>query len=123
MTKLLRLVAVCLVLQGCALTDAELDVRHDATKVSQGPLSEVDAKMFVLNDFQDARTDTARVGYKKNGFGQNMGDIATLKPVPQVIADAVDAALVANGHTIGNAGVAVDGVVNQFWVDLDVNFQ
>ena len=120
--RLLVVAGVGLVMQGCALTDATLDVGADATVVGQGPLSEAEAVSFVINDFDDAREDQLRVGYKKNGFGQNMGDITTAQPVTMIVADAIGAAAVANGHTLGESGVAIDGVVNEFWVETDINF-
>ena len=120
--KLLMIAGIGLAMQGCALTDATLDVGADATIVGQGPLSEAEPLQFVINDFEDAREDQVRVGYKKNGFGQNMGDITTAQPVAVIIADAISAAAVANGHTVGETGITVDGVVNKFWIETDINF-
>jgi uncharacterized lipoprotein YajG len=120
--KLLIIAGIGLVLQGCALTDATLDVGADATAVNQGPLSEAGALSFVVNEFEDAREDKERVGYKKNGFGQNMGDITTAQPVATIVSDAISAAALANGHRLGESGIAVDGVVSEFWVETDINF-
>ena len=120
--KFLIIVGLGLALQGCALTDAELDVGPDMEAINQGPISDATPRVFKVNDFEDARDDKERVGYKKNGFGQNMGDIDTDEPVPVIVADAISAAAVANGHTIGEGGVAIDGVVNRFWIETDINF-
>lgn len=120
--KFLILVGLGLALQGCALTDAELDVGPDMEAINQGPISDATPRVFSVNDFEDARDDKERVGYKKNGFGQNMGDIGTDEPVPVIVADAISAAAVANGHTIGEGGIAIDGVVNRFWIETDINF-
>ena len=123
MLKKISVIAVCgFALQGCALTDAELDVGPDMEAVSQGPLSEPGPKTFVMGEFKDAREDTERVGYKKNDFGQNMGDIDTDDPVPAVIIEALEAAAVKNGHSIGDSGISVEGVVNKFWLETDINF-
>jgi uncharacterized lipoprotein YajG len=120
--KFLIIVGLGLALQGCALTDAELDVGPDMEAINQGPISDATPLVFKVNDFEDARDDRERVGYKKNGFGQNMGDIDADEPVPVIVADAISAAAVANGHTIGEGGVAIDGVVNRFWIETDINF-
>ena len=120
--KFLIIVGLGLALQGCALTDAELDVGPDMEAINQGPISDATPRVFKVNDFEDARDDKERVGYKKNGFGQNMGDIDTDEPVPVIVADAISAAAVANGHTIGDGGIAIDGVVNRFWIETDINF-
>jgi uncharacterized lipoprotein YajG len=120
--KFLTIAGLGLVLQGCALTDAELDVGPEMEAINQGPLSEATPLVFDVNDFEDARDDKERVGYKKNGFGQNMGDIDTAEPVTVIVADAISAAVVANGHTVGDGGIAIDGVVNRFWIETDINF-
>ena len=120
--KLLIVAGLGLALQGCALTDAELDVGPEMEAINQGPLSEATPRVFTVNAFEDAREDKERVGYKKNGFGQNMGDIDTAAPVPVTVADAVSSAVVANGHTLGDGSIAIDGVVNRFWMETDINF-
>lgn len=120
--KFLIIAGLALALQGCALTDAELDVGPEMEAINQGPMSDASPRVFVVNAFEDAREDKERVGYKKNGFGQNMGDIGTAEPVPVIVADAISAAVVANGHTLGDGGIAIDGVVNRFWMETDINF-
>lgn len=122
MKRLLLLAALVLGLQGCALTDAELDVSHDPAKVNQGPISDSEPRVIMVAGLADAREDQARIGYKKNGFGQNTADITTQKPVTEIIQQALDHAIVSNGHTIGPGGIVVSGKVNQFWMDVDVNF-
>ncbi len=120
--KLLVIAGAGLLLQGCALTDAELDVGPEMEAIDQGPLSEPESRVFMVNAFEDAREDTERVGYKKNGFGQDMGDIDTDEPVTIIIADAIKNAAIANGHTEGEGGLAIDGIVNRFWIETDINF-
>jgi uncharacterized lipoprotein YajG len=120
--KFLTVAGLALALQGCALTDAELDVGPEMEAINQGPLSDATPRVFAVNAFEDAREDKERVGYKKNGFGQNMGDIDTAEPVPVTVANAISAAVVANGHTLGDGNIAIDGVVNRFWMETDINF-
>ena len=71
---------------------------------------------------EDLRPDQERIGYKKNGFGQNTADITTDEPVTQIIANAITSALTANGHQLAADDVAIEGSVSQFWVDSDMNF-
>lgn len=120
--KLLVIASAGLMMQGCALTDAELEVGPEMEAIDQGPLSEPESRIFTVNSFEDAREDTERVGYKKNGFGQDMGDIGTAEPVTVILADAVTAAAIANGHMEGEGGIAIDGVINHFWIETDINF-
>lgn len=122
MKRLLILAAILFGLQGCALTDAELDISHDPNVVNEGPISEAESRVVMVTGLEDAREDKARIGYKKNGFGQNTADITTLEPVTDIIQQAFDHAIVSNGHTIGPDGILVSGKVNQFWMDVDINF-
>lgn len=122
MKKLLILAAITLALQGCALTDAELDVGHDPNVVNEGPISDAESRVFMVTGLEDAREDQVRIGYKKNGFGQNTADITTQRPVTDIIQQALDHAIVSNGHSLGSDGILISGKVNQFWIDVDVNF-
>lgn len=122
MKRILALAAIATLAQGCALTDAALEVDPAALEYSTGPLSEANSTAILVEAIDDARDDTMRVGYKKNGFGQNMGDIATARPVTELIQEALAKGLEKNGHTIAGGDVQVTGVLNRFWVDFDVNF-
>jgi uncharacterized lipoprotein YajG len=107
----------------CAFTQADLDVRLDPATARRGPLSEARALQLEFADFSDTRIDRERIGYKKNGFGQNTADIQTLKPVTEVVREAVQATFEANGHAVAKGGaLRVDGEVTQFWFDTQMNF-
>lgn len=122
LARIFAVIGVSFLLHGCALTDAALEVGPDATLIGPGPLSEVGEMRFSMGEVQDEREDKERVGYKKNGFGQNMGSITTAKPVPVVVGDAIEAAMAANGHTRGEGDVSINGAVNSFWMETDINF-
>jgi uncharacterized lipoprotein YajG len=122
MRSLLLILALGFVTQGCALTDATLEAGPAAELVSAGPLSEARSRQFAIAALEDVRPDQERIGYKKNGFGQNTADITTDEPVTQIVADAITSALTANGHQIATNDIAIEGNVSQFWVDSDMNF-
>jgi YajG family uncharacterized lipoprotein len=64
-----------------------------------------------------------RIGWKKNGFGQNTADVVTKLPVEQIVESAVAKALTDTNHTVGdNGAIQVIGTVDRFWFDFDVNF-
>jgi uncharacterized lipoprotein YajG len=108
-------------LHGCALTDATLDVGLDSSPIGRGPLSEIEEISFSLGDLADKREDTERVGYKKDGFGQSKGSINSARPVTTVVRDVIEAAVVANGHNLGDSGVSVSGAVDAFWLETDTS--
>lgn len=118
-------IAICavLLLQACAFTDATLDVHHSKDANFNGPLSEVQKNSFQLDKLDDKRTDRARIGHKKNGYGQNTADISTTMPVVNIVQDAISAGLTANGHSVAADGrVKVSGDLEKFWFETDMNF-
>jgi hypothetical protein len=110
-------------LQGCAYGDANLKVAHGSGQGYKGPMSQVQPLMFVVQPLEDARQDKERIGYKKNGFGQNTASITTTTPVADIVASGVRTGLQVNGHTLGEqAQVTVSGAVTRFWFEFDPNF-
>jgi len=121
--KLLALAAVVALLQGCAFTPAKLEVQATPETRVAGPLGSVQPVTFRATQLEDARQDKARIGWKKNGFGQNTADITTSQPVDQIVESTLDKALVDSRHSVGDAGVIqIVGTVDRFWFDMDVNF-
>jgi uncharacterized lipoprotein YajG len=121
--KLAALAALAALLPGCAFTPAQLEVKpHAATQVA-GPLRDVGPVKFRATQLEDARADKARIGWKKNGFGQNTADITTSQPVDQIVESTIDKAIVDSGHSVtGDGAIQVVGTVDRFWFDMDVNF-
>jgi uncharacterized lipoprotein YajG len=110
-------------LQGCAFTPSTLDVGPSADVKVSGPLADVEKVQFSAPQLQDARPDTARIGWKKNGYGQNTADITTARPVNQIVESAVTKALVDTKHGVGaDGGILVTGTVDRFWFETDMNF-
>jgi uncharacterized lipoprotein YajG len=111
-------------LGGCAFTTSTLNVRYDEVKSSPGPLSSAEPRRIEITAVNDKRPDTARIGYKKNGFNQKTADIKTARPVPDIVRDALGTELKKNGHLLGTGDgqlrLAAD--VDEFWFDLQIGF-
>jgi len=121
--KILALAAVVALLQGCAFTPSKLEVQATAATRVAGPLTEVQPVKFRATQLEDARQDKARIGWKKNGFGQNTADITTSQPVDQIVESTIDKALTDSRHSVGDDGVIqIIGTVDRFWFDMDINF-
>jgi len=119
--RFLVIATAVLVMQGCAFTKATLDVKPTAAKVA-GPLGDVPQIAFQKPQLIDSRPDTVRIGWKKNGFGQNTADIVTKEPVEQIVENAVAKALTDTKHSVVDQGaVQVVGTVDRFWFEVDVN--
>jgi uncharacterized lipoprotein YajG len=120
---ILALAAIVALLQGCAFTPSQLEVQATPETRVKGPLTEVAPVKFRATQLEDARQDKARIGWKKNGFGQNTADITTVKPVDQIVESTIDKALTDSRHSVGDDGaVQVVGTVDRFWFDMDANF-
>jgi uncharacterized lipoprotein YajG len=115
--------AIVALLQGCAFTPSQLDVHANAATQVAGPLAEVKPVRFSTPQLQDARQDKARIGWKKNGYGQNTADITTTQPVNQIVEATINKALVDAHQTVGdNGAIQIIGTVDRFWFDVDTNF-
>ena len=120
--KKIVIMAVVLLVQACAFTDASLKVEHDEEANVIGPLSETKGISFSPPQLEDARLDKARIGWKKNGFGMNTADITSEEPVDVIVENAITDAIKDNGHLIEDDGrVSISGTVDRFWFDMDVN--
>lgn len=121
--RILALAALVALLQGCAFTPAKLEVQATPETRVAGPLNDVQPIRFRATRLEDARQDRVRIGWKKNGFGQNTADITTSQPVEQIVGSTIDKALVDSRHSVGDDGVIqIVGTVDRFWFDTDVNF-
>lgn len=117
------LIALMLLTQACAFTDATLQVEHDDEVDITGPISEAGSIVFSAPQLEDARLDKARIGWKKNGYGMNTADITTEQPVDVIVENAITDAIKDNGHTVAEDNqVRISGTVDRFWFDTDINF-
>lgn len=121
--KQLALILFTLLIQACAFTDASLQVQHDASADVVGPVSDIDNLLFANPEIEDRRLDKERIGWKKNGYGQNTADITTVQPVEEIVEIALLDAIQDNGHVISEqAAIMITGSVERFWFETDVNF-
>lgn len=116
-------IVFALLIQACAFTDSTLPVSHNSDADIVGPISELDTINFSLPTMKDARDDRDRIGFKKNGYGQNTADIFTEQTVEAIIENAIVDTLTDNGHAVlETANIGVTGTVDRFWFEMDVNF-
>jgi|GEM_PF-2360428 len=113
---------LCAFVQGCAFTKATLDVGLTEDAQMQGPLSSIDPVSIRVGEVTDARIDKERIGWKKNGYGANTADVVTSEPVEDVLKKALNDTLIANGHELGESGLTIESVLNNFWFEFDMNF-
>lgn len=116
-------IVLTLLIQACAFTDATLPVHHDSSANIVGPVSDLEQLTFKSPKLIDSRLDKQRIGWKKNGYGQNTADITTEQSVESIIESALVDAIGDNGHSISAAApIIITGSVDRFWFETDVNF-
>lgn len=117
---MLRLAVIAfagLSLSACAFGDAKLKVAFDPATAKAGVLSEAPPTTVDLKDVDDARVEKPQIGYKRNGFGMKTADILSERPAPEIVKEALAAALEKNGHSLGESRYAVKTKLNKFWFD------
>lgn len=117
---MLRLAVIAfagLSLSACAFGDAKLKVAFDPATAKAGVLSEASPTTVDLKDVDDARVEKPQIGYKRNGFGMKTADILSERPAPEIVKEALAAALEKNGHSLGESRYAVKTKLNKFWFD------
>jgi hypothetical protein len=124
MIRIAILAAVTLALSACAYGDAKLALAYDASTAKAGVLSEAPATTIYLTDVEDRRVEKERIGYKRNGFGAKTADIVSDRPVPEIVKEALAAALEKNNHIIGGADarIAIKPSLTNFWFDYKTGF-
>lgn len=120
--RIILLLAVVLT-QGCAFTTARLNIAARPNTDFKGPLSQVVPTKFDVQALEDARSDKARIGWKKNGYGSNTADILSIRPVTEIVSEGIRAGLQQNGHTVATPGdIVISGSVTRFWFEVKPNF-
>jgi len=109
---------------GCALTQANLKVGYDPAKTPKSALSTAGPMTVSVAEFVDKRPEKDKIGYKRNGFGQKMAPIVTVKPVPQITREAISGEFAKNGFAVDApaADAALTGSIDSFWLDIQMNF-
>lgn len=99
---------------GCSSTSA-LDVRYPDARVNPSLLASVSARRVDVAAVADRRNDTTRIGATSRG-GKT---IATTRPVPDIVRDALVLELVKNGHAVGTGRpeAMIQAEVNDFSLD------
>jgi uncharacterized lipoprotein YajG len=119
----IALIIIVLLTQACAFTDAKLSVQHNNAANIVGPISEIEKLAFDSPVLEDRRLDKARIGWKKNGYGQHTADITTVQPVTEIVQNALTDAIGDNGHSVSkDSSIKVTGSVDRFWFETDMNF-
>jgi hypothetical protein len=121
--KTIWLLSVVVLVQGCAFTTARLNIAARPDTNFKGPMSQVAPMKFDIKPLEDARSDKARIGWKRNGFGQNTADILSTRPVTVLVAEGIRAGLKQNGQTAGiPSDISISGSVTRFWFEVKPNF-
>ncbi len=121
------LALLMVVLSGCALTTARVNLAYRADSERKGPLSTIKPMTVALHvDDKRAPGERDRVGDKKNAFGAVMARVTANKDVTSVLYDALKSEFENNGHKVvatGNADsdVVISANLTKCWVDTRIH--
>jgi hypothetical protein len=110
--RLLTLAAALAALGGCA---SALDVGYVEEGASRGLAASAPPLRIVVGPVTDRRMEQTRIGGKpKNGDA-----IVTMRPVADIVRDALVAELTRNGYAVvrGEGDIRVAADVEDFWLD------
>ena len=116
------LVPVVVLAHGCVFDDVHIPMTIPQDETLTGYLSDVASRDFTAVKIIDAREDRTRIGFRRNGFGQETADILSDEPVEIVVQRAVETMLANNGHKLADSGIQVTGAISAFWIEQDWNY-
>lgn len=114
-----------IVLSGCALTTAKLDLGYLPT--SESSLATIKPMNFAL-EIKDQRNpdERDRVGDKKNSYGMVTAKVLSNKDVTTVLYEALENELKNNGHKVIDTKETSDAVINldlkRYWSECRIHF-
>lgn len=117
--KLSCLLALSSLLSGCALSTDKIDLSYNARGARDKVNGAEGVKVQVTA--VDQRQVRDKVGKKINGFGQEMGGIASTTDVVELVRGAIETELTRRGFSKGDS-VLVACDLNNFWNHFKVGF-
>lgn len=119
-------VLTLVLLSGCALTTAHVDLSYSPD--SKSPLMTIETKRVALQ-VEDHRLaeEKDKVGNKKNNFGMVTASVQSNQEVTVVLYDSLKNELENNGHKVVNTkedahDVFVMVLLNKYWSDPKIRF-
>ena len=116
------------ILQGCALTNAHIDLTYLPAAGVKSPLGTISPMQVVLQ-VEDQRPADERqwVGNKRNGYGMVTAWVKSNKEVSSVVSDALKNEFVSNGHKVveGKEAPSDVGIIvglKRYWSDVSIHF-
>src|SRR5262249_646532 len=98
---------------GCGVKTAGLDVRYPEAGVNRSLLASVPPRRVEIVPVADRRADTKRIGIREGN------DIATSRPVTEIVGEALVLEVKRNGHSVtaDRRDVVLAGPVEEFRLD------
>jgi len=124
-TKLLIIIAMLVLMSGCAFKDQKIAVEYTSDGVKSNKTGTI-----CLNKFADVRADKSRIGIVKNGLGMETANIITDQDITILISNAVKEELINLGYKVDLVNVKykdgqgfsnnctfIDGKIQNFFVE------
>ena len=107
-------------LSACVNSNAVLNISTNSEKMTVAPTSQRSSIKIAVEPFSDYRSDSNRVGFKRNAYRKITADVLTKKPVATLIQESLTNMLKSQGHTINGEynQITLSGAIDKFWVDV-----
>lgn len=117
MLRVLSVLALAFAVSACATGTTNLNLTVPQPRA--GVLSEAPPTTLDVPAVNDARTDTGRIGDKRNGYGMVMGAVGSTQPPAAIIEQSLERIVSANNHSVGSANdrFALQTTLRNFWFD------
>jgi hypothetical protein len=117
MGRVIAALVLALSLTACATGTTNLTLA--VPEARQGVLSEASPTRIDVPSVTDTRTNTTRIGDKRNGYGMVMGAIGSSEPPAALVEQAIERVVTANGHSLGASSdrYALQATLKNFWFD------
>ena len=120
MKRLLAALVLAMSVTACATGTTNLTLT--VPEGHRGVISEAPPMRLEVPAVTDARSNQTRIGDKRNGYGMVMGQIGTTQPPTEIVQQALEHVLTANGHSVGGADdrYSLRTTLKTFWFDYRV---
>jgi hypothetical protein len=116
-----RWVALAVILLGgCTFIPSTVNVGYPEAAARPGPLASVESRRVEIGHFEDQRFVNLRgtmvIGWQTSKRGRQMAPIATSRPIPEIVREALAVELKRNGHMVvgGGSDVVLSGEILEF---------
>ncbi|HCK83932.1 MAG TPA: hypothetical protein DHW63_05270 [Hyphomonadaceae bacterium] len=117
MRRIFLALALAVSISACATGTTNITLTTPQTRPAV--LAEAPSTRIDVAGVTDSRSNTGRIGDKRNGYGMVMGAVGSTQPPAAIVEQALEQVMTANNHVLGGAEdrYALQTTLRTFWFD------